>query len=167
MDNKDIFIIILILILIILFFAKNTENFDLLTLYPYKRCNLLSKDKYMIRDIRTKLWLMADGEYGKFIPGNFGVPLMFSEKPKEYLPLRLLGDPNTYLVASYDRKYIRAVPNPTSPVNKLEIYIYKDQNLIGFLDNGLVQNFIHVDDFGNIVSVVDPNVASPVEILTI
>jgi len=52
-----------------------TGTGDLLTLNPLQRCEILGKKKFMVRDLRTKLWLISGQEEGfnKFLPGRFGV----------------------------------------------------------------------------------------------
>lgn len=46
-----------------------------------------SINKFMIRDFKTNFWFSAGSQDGlnKFSPGRFGVPLIMSDKPDEYL----------------------------------------------------------------------------------
>lgn len=148
--------------------SNNSEcSGDLLTLNPYQRCNVLAKKKFMIRDIRTQLWLISGQEEGfsKFLPGRFGITLALSENPDEYLPLRTLADPNDYLLSTYNGKGIRTVSNPNSQYYILQIFIYNGHNVIGYIDESDTQKYLYVDDNGNITSTVYPENASTVELL--
>lgn len=175
MENIDCFIIIMIILLVIIYqinysqnsSKSNSEPFDLLDMTPLERCETLSKKKFMIRDINTRLWLSTElsNGYGKFLPGGFGIPFMLSENPTEYLPLRLLADPNDYMLATYDKKGIRVVSNPYTEYFKLEIYIYNQSNIIGWLDESDTQYYLYIDPNGNITSVTNPSDASSVEML--
>lgn len=147
---------------------KNSDKCtNLLSLNPYERCNVLAKKKFMVRDIRTQLWLISGQEKGfsKFLPGKFGVPFMLSENPDEYLPLRILADPNDYLLSTYNGKEIRVVTNPTAKYYILEIFIYNGYNVIGYIDESENQKYLYVDDNGNITSTVNPEKASYIELL--
>jgi hypothetical protein len=154
---------------------KSNDNFDninqpdILSLNPYHRCKVLGVNKFMIRDLRTKLWL-TDGlqeGFSKFLPGKFGVPLMMSDRPDEYLPLRTVADPNDYLLATYSGKGIRVVANPYNQTFILQIFIYNGYNVIGYLNEGGIQLYLYIDDNGNISSTSKPSEASIVEIVEI
>lgn len=183
MEDKYFFIIIVLLILIIYYIHysysnKNLELFnnnnsllegDLLTLDPYQRCETLSPQKFMIRDIRTQLWLLPSQEFGfsKFLPGRFGISFLLSENPNEYLPLRILADPNEYLLSNYNGDKFIVQSNPNTQNFILEIYIYNGFNIIGYLNKSQNQLYIYIDDNGNITSVNNPDNASQVEMLFI
>ena len=140
---------------------------DLLNLTDAQRCDLLGQKKYMLRDIKTRLWLNIGVESGRasFMPGGFGIPLLLSKNPNEYLPLRLLADPNNYLLATFDKKGIRVVTNPPAKFYKLELFIFNQMNIIGYVDESEKQFYIEVDDNGFVSSVSSPRQASPMEML--
>lgn len=167
MNYQIILIILLVIIIFIFYYTKKNETFDLLNLTEIQRCDLLCQKKYMLRDIKTKLWLNIGVESGRasFMPGGFGIPLLLSKDPNEYLPLRLLADPNNYLLATFDKKGIRVVTNPPAKYYKLELYIFNQINIIGYVDEAEKQFFIQVDDNGFVSSVIDPKEASPIEML--
>lgn len=195
MENQIFFIIIIGVVLIIYWIHSNgmgkLENFenlggefyskydqdnnqintnssgDLLSLNPYARCETLSKKKFMIRDIRTRLWLISGQEEGfsKFLPGNFGVPLLLSDNPDEYLPLRTLADPNDYLLSTYNGKEIRVVSNPYTKYYILQIFIYNGYNVIGYVDELETTKYFYIDNDGYLTSTVYPENASPIELL--
>jgi len=174
MEDKIFFIIIILLILIIFYihYTSSNENFeseegDLLELNSYQRCETLSKKKFMIRDIRTKLWLTYGEEDGfsKFLPGRFGITLLLPENPNDYLPIRILDDPNYYLMSTEEGDGIMVVSNPSTPFFILEIYIYNGFNIIGYLNESDEQQYLHIDDNGNISSINNPDYASKVEML--
>jgi len=142
---------------------------DILSLNPYHRCKVLGVNKFMIRDLRTKLWLtdgMQEG-FSKFLPGKFGVPLMMSAKPDEYLPLRTVADPNDYLLATYSGDGIRVVANPYNQTFVLQVFIYNGYNVIGYLNEANTQLYLNIDDNGNITSTLEPSKASIIEIIEI
>lgn len=185
MEDKIFFIIIIFVIVLIYYihnyYNKNNENFDihqnydditeinsdLLSLTPKKRCDLLSQKKFMVRDIRTQLWLISGQEEGfsKFLPGRFGIPLLLSEDPNDYLPLRTIADPNDYLLSSYNGKEIRVVSNPYTKYYILQIFIYNGFNVIGYIDESDTQKYLNIDDDGHIISTINPENASKVELL--
>ena len=185
MDNFTFFFIIILVILAIYYMDdyyskthnKSNDNFDninsnqadILSLNPYHRCKVLGVNKFMIRDLRTKLWL-TDGlqeGFNKFLPGKFGIPLMMSDRPDEYLPLRTVVDPNDYLLATYSGKGIRVVANPYNQTFVLQIFIYNGYNVIGYLNESGIQLYLYIDDNGNIFSTSKPSEASIVEIVEI
>jgi hypothetical protein len=167
--NNQLFLILIfvIIIFIIYFYTRKHEKFDLLDLSDSQRCDLLGQKKFMLRDIKTRLWLNIGIESGRasFMPGGFGIPLLLSNEPNKYLPLRLLADPNNYLLATFDKKGIRVVTNPPAEYYKLEMFIYNQMNIIGYIDESEKQFFISVDDNGFVSSVCNLNEASPMEML--
>jgi len=190
MDNLYFFLIIFIVIVAIYFIHTSSENSknvvqeekeqfensdltctqpDILSLNPYHRCKVLGVNKFMIRDLRTNLWLTDGLEEGfsKFLPGRFGVPLVMSEKPDEYLPLRTVADPNDYLLATYNGQGIRVVSNPYNTTFVLQIFIYNGYNVIGYVNEGEEQLYLVIDDNGNITSTPKPSEASVVQIVEI
>ena len=192
MENLIFFVIIVVLVLAIYWIHTNSctpdvtnENFDvfpdldkisecdgradLLNLNPYQRCNVLGVKKFMIRDLRTKLWLISGQEEGfnKFLPGRFGVPLLMSGDPGEYLPLRTVADPNDYLLATYSGNGIRTVSNPYNQTFVIQVFIYGGYNVLGYIDEGSVTKYLSIDNDGHISSATEPESASVVEIIEI
>jgi hypothetical protein len=193
MENLYFFLIILIVMVAIYFIHTSSENSkniiqeeeeekeqfensditctqqDILSLNPYHRCKVLGVNKFMIRDMRTNLWLTDGLEEGfsKFLPGRFGVPLVMSEKPDEYLPLRTVADPNDHLLATYNGQGIRIVSNPYNTSFILQIFIYNGYNVIGYVNDGKEQLYLIIDDNGNITSTPKPLEASIVQIVEI
>ena len=197
MDNLLFFIIIIIVIIVIYFIhhtapdtkllseSENKENFDIfpnqdelsqcdgqgdmLTLTPYKRCELMAKKKFMIRDLRTQLWLISGQEEGfnKFLPGRFGNVFMMSDKPDDFLPLRTIADPNDYLLATYKGNGIRTVSNPYNQYFVIQVFIYNGFNVLGYISESNAQYYLSIDNDGHIISVLDPESASKVEILEV
>jgi hypothetical protein len=148
---------------------NNSIQSDILTLNPYHRCKVLGVNKFMIRDLRTKLWLtdgMQEG-FNKFLPGKFGISLMMSDKPDEYLPLRTVVDPNNYLLATYSGNEIRVVANPYNQTFVLQVFIYNGLNVIGYINEANIQLYLNIDDNGNIASTSNPSEASFIEIIEI
>ena len=146
-----------------------SSNGDLLTLNPYQRCNVLGAKKFMVRDLRTKLWLISGQEEGfnKFLPGRFGVPLLMSENPSDYLPLRTISNPNDYLLATFTGNGIRTVSNPYNQSFVIQVFIYQGFNVLGYTDENLQTKYLSVDDNGNISTVLEPESASVIEIIEI
>jgi hypothetical protein len=196
MENLFFFVIIIITIVAICYIddlnnaqtklkiMENKENFnsnsnscsttdysdgDILSLDPYHRCKVLGVNKFMIRDLKTKLWLTDGLEEGfsKFLPGRFGVLLMMSDKPDEYLPLRTVADPNDYLLATYNGSGIRVVSNPYNQTFVLQVFIYNGHNVIGYINESSTQLYLVVDSNGNITSTKEPSKASIIEILEV
>lgn len=180
MDNITFFIIILIAIGIMFwshynscsnekFLTESNNSDDLISMSKKKRCEILSEKKYMIRDIRTRLWLSAGlgqiDEFNKFLPGNFGISLLVSNNPNEYLPLRIVANPNDYLLSTYNGEGIRVVSNPNNKFYILEIYIYENSNIIGYIDESSTQKYFSIDSNGNITSTINPDYASKVELI--
>lgn len=154
-------------------FAHSTNSSDcnsnILTLNPYERCKVLGVSKFMVRDLKTNLWLTAglqDG-FNKFLPGRFGVPLVMSERPDEYLPLRTVSDPNDYLLATYSGDGIRTVSNPYNSTFVIQVFIYNGYNVLGYINEGETQLYLSIDSNGNISSTPNPSEASVVEIVEI
>lgn len=148
---------------------NNSIQSDILSLNPYHRCKVLGVNKFMIRDLRTKLWLTDGMEEGfsKFLPGKFGVSLIMSDKPDEYLPLRTVTDPNNYLLSTYSGNEIRVVTNPYNQTFVLQVFIYNGYNVIGYLNEANIQLYLYIDDNGNISSTSEPSKASIMEIIEI
>lgn len=144
-------------------------NSNILTLNPYERCKVLGVSKFMVRDLKTNLWLTAGLQEGfnKFLPGRFGIPLVMSERPDEYLPLRTVSDPNDYLLATYSGDGIRTVSNPYNSTFVIQVFIYKGFNVLGYIDEGENQLYLSIDSNGNISSTPNPSEASVVEIVEI
>ena len=142
---------------------------DILSLNPYHRCKVLGVNKFMIRDLKTKLWLIDGMEEGfsKFLPGKFGISLVMSEKPDEYLPLRTVTDPNDYLLATYSGDGIRVVANPYNKTFVLQVFIYNGYNVIGYVNEAFEQLYLNIDPNGNITSTSNPSKASIIEIIEI
>ena len=195
MENLIFFVIIIFVILAIYYMDLNSSNIqyetkteskedfasklliddidhnqaDILSLNPYHRCKVLGVNKFMIRDLRTKLWLIDGLENGfsKFLPGKFGIPLIMSDKPDEYLPLRTVFDPNNYLLATYSGNEIRVVANPYNETFILQVFIYNGYNVIGYINEANIQLYLDIDDNGNITSTSKPSEASVIEIIEI
>lgn len=154
-------------------FAHSTNSSDcnsnILTLNPYERCKVLGVSKFMVRDLKTNLWLTAGLQEGfnKFLPGRFGVPLVMSERPDEYLPLRTVSDPNDYLLATYSGDGIRTVSNPYNSTFVIQVFIYNGYNVLGYINEGETQLYLSIDSNGNISSTSNPSEASVVEIVEI
>lgn len=146
-----------------------SSEHNILTLNPYERCKILGVSKFMVRDIKTQLWLTAGLQEGfnKFLPGRFGVPLIMSDRPDEYLPLRTVFDPNDYLLATYSGNGIRTVSNPYNETFVIQVFIYKGFNVLGYINEGGIQLYLSIDDNGNITSTLNPHEASVVEIVEI
>ena len=142
---------------------------DVLTLNPYTRCELMSKKKFMIRDIRTQLWLISGQEEGfnKFLPGRFGNVFMMSDNPEEYLPLRTIAEPNDYLLATYTGNGIRTVSNPYNKYFVIQVFIYNGFNVLGYVSESNAQYYLSIDNDGHITSVTNPESASKIEILEV
>jgi hypothetical protein len=105
--------------------------------------------------------------FSKFLPGKYGVPLMMSDKPDEYLPLRTVADPNDYLLSTYSGDNIRVVSNPYNQTFILQVFIYNGLNVIGYINEANIQLYLYIDDNGNISSTTKPSEASVVEIVEI
>lgn len=186
MENLIFFVIIIIVIIAIYYMHFNSNNTtndveekfesndtcaqsDILSLDPYHRCKVLGVNKFMIRDLKTKLWLsdgLQDG-FSKFLPGRFGVSLVMSDKPDEYLPLRTVFDPNDYLLATYSGDGIRVVSNPYNKTFVLQVFIYNGYNVIGYINENETQLYLNIDPNGNITSTQNPSEASIIEIIEI
>lgn len=191
MDNLSFFLIIFVVIIAIYWihtsstntnntsheekegFAHSTNSSDcnsnILTLNPYERCKILGVSKFMVRDLKTNLWLTAGLQEGfnKFLPGRFGIPLIMSERPDEYLPLRTVSDPNDYLLATYSGDGIRTVSNPYNSTFVIQVFIYNGYNVLGYINEGETQLYLSIDSNGNISSTPNPTKASVIEIVEI
>jgi hypothetical protein len=142
---------------------------DVLTLNPYTRCELMGKKKFMVRDLRTQLWLISGQTEGfnKFLPGRFGNVFMMSDNPDEYLPLRTISNPNDYLLATHNGNGIRTVSNPYNQYFIIQVFIYNGFNVLGWISESNVQLYLFIDSDGHITSHTDPESASKVEILEV
>jgi hypothetical protein len=149
--------------------SKFIDNGDLLKSNSNERCELLSKKKFMIRDLKTQLWLISGQEEGfnKFLPGRFGNVFMMSENPDEYLPLRTIADPNDYLMATFKGNGIRTVSNPSNYYFIIQVFIYNGFNVLGYISESNTQLYLYIDNNGHITSVTNPDLASRVEILEV
>lgn len=149
------------------FFSNSVSN--ILSLNPYERCKILGVNKFMVMDLRTRLWLTAGLEEGfnKFLPGKFGISLMMSDKPDEYLPLRTVTNPNDYLLATYTGDGIRTVSNPYNKTFIIQVFIYKGLNVLGYINEKETLLYLYIDDNGNISSTLIPSEASIITIVEI
>ena len=140
-----------------------------LSINPYVRCELMSKKKFMVRDLRTKLWLISGQEEGfnKFLPGRFGNVFMMSSNPDEYLPLRTIMEPNDYLLATFNGDGIRTVSNPNNQYFIIQVFSYNGFNVLGYITESNSQKYLYIDDSGHIHSVKDPERSSQVEIFEV
>lgn len=149
----------------------SSDGSNILSLNPYARCEMLGVKKFMVRDLRTKLWLVDGQEEGfnKFLPSRFGVPLMMSEKPDEYLPLRLVADPNEYLLSNYtgNGSGIRTISNPMNEFYVIQVFIYNGFNVLGYIAESGIQHYLYIDNNGYITNTTNPEQASRVEIVEI
>ena len=149
--------------------SRNTRNCDenILTLNPYERCRILGVNKFMVRDLKTNLWLTAGLQEGfnKFLPGRYGVSLIMSDKPDEYLPLRTVTNPNDYLLSTNSGDGIRTVSNPYNKTFIIQVFIYNGFNVLGYIDEADKQLYLSIDNNGNISSTSKPSEASIVEIV--
>ena len=149
--------------------SECTDRGDMLTLSPLKRCELMAKKKFMIRDLRTQLWLISGQEEGfnKFLPGRFGNVFMMSKNPDDYLPLRTIADPNDYLLATFTGNGIRTVSNPNSQYFIIQVFIYNGFNVLGYISESNTQLYLYIDNNGHITSHTNPESASKIEILEV
>ena len=166
-----IFIIILIFIFInfgyLNYFYENYISDYFEKLDDEQKCDIMSKPKFMIKDLRTNLWFKVDAEFYKFVPGNFGTLFLLNEKYDDELPLRLLTNPNFYILISDNKKDIRIVKNPSDIIFKLQVFIYDNTNILGFVDENNLNNYIFIDNDGSIIPVTKPSEASAMEILRV
>ena len=182
MENLYFFLIILVVVISIYWIHTSSnvsninqeekeqfDNSNILTLNPYERCKVLGVSKFMVRDLKTNLWLTAGLQEGfnKFLPGKFGIPLVMSERPDEYLPLRTVSNPNDYLLATYSGDGIRTISNPYNSIFVIQVFIYNGYNVLGYIDEGEKQLYLSIDDNGNISFTPNPSKASVVEILEV
>ena len=166
--DDDMLIILFVIIFIILFYyyyQKKNESFEKLN--DEQKCDIVSQPKFMVKDLRTNLWLKVDAEYYKFVPGNFGTLFLLNENRDDNLPLRLLTNPNFYILISDNKKDIRIVKNPSDIIFKLQVFIYDNTNILGFVDENNLNNYIFIDNDGSIIPVTKPSEASAMEILRV
>ena len=166
--DDDMLIILFVIIFIILFYyyyQKKNESFEKLN--DEQKCDIVSQPKFMVKDLRTNLWLKVDAEYYKFVPGNFGTLFLLNENRDDNLPLRLLTNQNFYILISDNKKDIRIVKNPSDIIFKLQVFIYDNTNILGFVDENNLNNYIFIDNDGSIIPVTKPSEASAMEILRV
>ena len=166
--DDDMLIILFVIIFIILFYyyyKKKNESFEKLN--DEQKCDIVSQPKFMVKDLRTNLWLKVDAEYYKFVPGNFGTLFLLNETRDDNLPLRLLTNPNFYILISDNKKDIRIVKNPSDIIFKLQVFIYDNTNILGFVDENNLNNYIFIDNDGSIIPVTKPSEAFAMEILRV
>lgn len=183
MNYKTVIFIIVILILVALSIVNicGDENFTGFTRegFDYEsNCvpenifpNLVSKldrlKNFMLRDIKTNLWLVIDGGIGKFLPGRFGNTFILSDNPNDDLPLRLASQPNFYILSEYDGQGLRAISNPYTEFFKVEVLIYNQRNILAWIDERNTQHFVIVDPSGYIANTLNPDEASPFEMMLV
>ena len=169
---KDyIFIILLIVILIIIYYFFNIEGFQISPFY------IENLKMYYLKEYGTDRVLLANnlGQVGfyNFITSNQllpinsskGFPLVLSKDPQSYLPLRSGNDPNVYLIANYDGRGIRLVANPPALGFKIEVINYKGYNILGFTRDSNIYQYIKILADGSTSPVIEPDLASKVEII--
>ena len=146
----NIIFIFLLIIIIILITYSSRENFS------------IKLPTFYLKDINSNKYLvMGDNGYVNFkSTTDYGVKLLISENPNQYLPLRLANSPNHYLLATLNGNGIRTVTNPYAIQYQLEIYIYNNFNIIGYVNDANNPYYIVVDNYGNITSTNNPDLAS-------
>jgi hypothetical protein len=180
-NSKQMVFIFVIIIIVILSIINlfDTDNFTGFTregfsyesncvpenIYPNSISKLDKSKNFMLRDIKTNYWLIIDGGDGKFVPSRFGVTFILSNNPTEDLPLRLVNQPNTYILAGYTGNGLRAVSNPYTEFFKVEVLIYKQRNILAYMDEGNNQHFIVVEPSGYNSSTTNPDAASMFEMV--
>ena len=186
--NKIIFVIIILIILIIYYnyyisestikTELNNINFEKFNsfldfketdLKSLERCQLLGQKKFMIRDIKTQLWLIFSQENGfsKFLPGRFGNIFLMSSEHSDYLPLRTIMNPNDYLLSTSNGNEIKVLSNPTNQYYVIQVFIFNGYNILGYLTERDLYFYLYVNNDGYISSITDPDYASKIEILEI
>lgn len=184
MINSFHFIIIFILILSIYWIHSTYSNNNIIKSehvenFNHNKNNTFSIKKFMIRDLRTKLWLVfglskshknfirehEETGFNKFLPGRFGSPFILSDNPNEYLPLKIADNPNDYLLSNYKGDGIRIVSNPYTKYFIIQAFIYNGFNILGYIHENEQTKYIYVDDNGYITSVLKPEKASIIEII--
>ena len=155
--------------------SEHVQNFN------YNKNKRLSIKKFMIRDLRTKLWLViglndsrknfvkerVNTGFTKFLPGRFGNPFILSENPNEYLPLKNANNPNDYLLSNYKGSGLRIETNPYTKYFIIQVFIYNGFNILGYIHENEQTKYIYIDDNGYITSVVKPEQASIIEIISL
>lgn len=130
----------------------------------------ITNEKFMIRDLRTKFWLVKGHEgFSKFLPGRFGNVFVMSENYSNYLPLRSDENPNVYLLSTMKGDGIIRM-NMIKPPNKyyvIQVSIHNGYNILGYLLENDIEVFLYVDDNGNISTVSNPDHASIIEIIKV
>lgn len=156
------FLIIIIIIIILILINNNNVNECYDNLNNEEKCEIMAQPKFMIKDLRTNLWLKVDAEYYKFVPGNFGTLFLLNENHDDNLPLRLLLNPNYYILMAYNKIDLRIVENPYAPYDKIEVFIYNGMNILGYLAQDNINYYIYINNDGSIITVDKPSLASPV-----
>ncbi len=149
------------------------EGFDYQTncvpenIFPNSVSKLDKLKNFMLRDIKTNLWLVIDGGLGKFLPGRFGNTFILPDNPNDDLPLRLASQPNFYILSEYDGNGLRAVSNPYNEFFKVEVFIYNQRNILAWIDERHTQHFVVVEPSGYISNTLNPDEASQFEMMLV
>ena len=122
---------------------------------------------FMIRDIRTNLWLNVDGKgLARFGASGFGFNFRLSNDPEEFLPLRSANNPNDYIISSSDGKDdFRIVSNPGSDLMKIQVMNLQGKNILGYQNNDGKDVYISINQAGYISTVESPGDASFVSMI--
>lgn len=153
-----------------LFNSNNIEN-QIMDISMNTDTNIgITSERFMIRDLRTKLWLLKGQEgFSKFLPGRFGNVFVMSENYSNYLPLRLDENPNIYLLSTIKGDGIIRMNMIKTP-NKyyvIQVSIHNGYNILGYLLENDVEVFLYVGDNGDISTVSNPDHASIIEIIKV
>ncbi len=182
MNLKTVIFIIVIIIIIVLsilniceedFTGFTREGFSYESncvpenIFPNSISKVDKLKNFMLRDIKTNLWLVIDGGLGKFLPGRFGNTFILSDNPNEDLPLRLASQPNFYILSEYDGQGFRAVSNPYTEFFKVEVLIYNQRNILAWNDERNTQHFVVVEPSGYISNTLNPDEASQFEMMLV
>lgn len=183
MNYKTFIFLIVITIIVILsiwnltdsenFVGFTREGFDYESncipenIFPNSVSKLDRLKNFMLRDIKTNLWLVIDGGLGKFLPGRFGNTFILSDNPNDDLPLRLASQPNFYILSEYDGNGFRAISNPYTEFFKVEVLIYNQRNILAWNDERNTQHFVIVEPSGYITNTINPDEASQFEMMLV
>lgn len=120
------------------------------------------KTTFMVRDIRTNLWLNIDEKgLARFGASGFGFNFRLSNDPEEFLPLRSANNPNDYIISSSDGKDdFRIVSNPGSNLMKIQVMNLQGKNILGYQNNNNKDVYISINQAGYISTVENPGDAS-------
>jgi len=168
-----IFIIVIIIIIVLSILNICEEDFSYESncvpenIFPNSISKVDRLKNFMLRDIKTNLWLVIDGGLGKFLPGRFGNTFILSDNPNDDLPLRLASQPNFYILSEYDGQGFRAVSNPYTEFFKVEVLIYNQRNILAWIDERNTQHFVVVDPSGYISNTINPDEASQFEMMLV